>query len=553
MEFSNQLLILLWIGFIGLFIMSFQMMSEGMEKVFGRRIRMLDLPGHGLWKDIFYGVSVSAIVQSSSATMGALLGFANTGVVTLEHALGMIIGANLGTLITIQLFSFSLESVAPILLICALGVRSYAESERVKAFAQWLIGISAALLSLSLVKMISIEAASNGFMSSLAGFYSGHPLDVIFGVFVGFVMSAVLRSGTITISLMMAISLGGFFDAYLLVPIIIGANIGSCISAMIASVNGAISARRVAMLHLIFNLSGAILIGGIFLDQTVGMFPYLGVDDARRIANLQVLFNVSAAVMMIVFKGPMVILLEKVMIEKDDHIEDSMGSNIDIRLLSTPSLALTQVTQEAIKMAGLAHKVLIESMRAFVDMDSELVRKVFEQEKEINRLEHSIIDFLINLSNASSLSQEDRRWVDQLFSTVNDIERVGDHSENLAELAIERIEKKLHFSESALDELVVMHELVCDAFMKSIRSMTDGDGRLASEVIEQEKVIDEMEKSLRKTHIRRLNEGGCHPGAGVIFLDIISNLERVGDHSSNIAIAVCEHQSNGIYFGRKNS
>ena len=263
-------------------------------------------------------------------------------------------------------------------------------------------------------------------------------------------------------------------------------------------------------------------------------------DAARQIANAHSLFNLTNMLIQLPFAGLLVFIAKKVIPETPDEAKVLVGIKyLDERILETPSIALGQTLKEVLHMGNLALESYQKSMEAFLKKDEKLAQEVFKIESVINTVQREIAGYLVKLSN-TALSGDQHEIVDGLFGTVNDIERVGDHADNLAELAIYRIENSLEFSDSAIQELEIMHDRVMKSYEQALLAMKTGDVNIAKKVIEREGEIDHMEKSLRAGHIARLNKHQCSPGAGVIFLDIISNLERIGDHASKIAFAVID-------------
>ena len=260
---------------------------------------------------------------------------------------------------------------------------------------------------------------------------------------------------------------------------------------------------------------------------------------ARQIANAHTLFNITNVIIQFPFAGLIVKIAERVIPEKPEELELKTTSFIDLRMLNTPSIALKNTIKECLHMGNKAKYSLENSMIALIDKDRDAAFRTFDTEKEINQLERDILEYLIQLSNAA-ISGEDRAIVDELFNTINDIERVGDHADNIAELSMYFIEKDLTFSEESIKDINTMYEKVMKTYEMSLQSMREGSSELALKVVKMEEQVDIIERSCRSAHIYRLNNSMCNPEAGIIFLDLLSNLERISDHASNIAKAVID-------------
>ena len=323
-------------------------------------------------------------------------------------------------------------------------------------------------------------------------------------------------------------------------PILYGDNIGTCTTALISSIGASKNAQRAAVMHLTFNIIGT-LIFALILNRPI-MMVVTSIDPtniARQIANAHTLFNITNVIIQFPFAGLIVKIAERVIPEKPEELELKTTSFIDLRMLNTPSIALKNTIKECLHMGNKAKYSLENSMIALIDKDRDAAFRTFDTEKEINQLERDILEYLIQLSNAA-ISGEDRAIVDELFNTINDIERVGDHADNIAELSMYFIEKDLTFSEESIKDINTMYEKVMKTYEMSLQSMREGSSELALKVVKMEEQVDIIERSCRSAHIYRLNNSMCNPEAGIIFLDLLSNLERISDHASNIAKAVID-------------
>lgn len=523
------------IGGLGLFLYGMKMMGEGLENVAGDKMKKIfeKITSHPL-KGVATGTVVTAIIQSSSATTVMVVGFVNAGLMNLYQAASVIMGANIGTTVTTQLISFKLDKVVPIFIALGAVMVLFTKKRKYKIIGTIILGFGILFLGLDIMKdsMKPLREAPIfiNMIRSLKG-------NTILGVFVGAIMTAVVQSSSASTGILVALAGTGVLPIGVAIPILFGNNIGTCITALLSSIGTNKTARKAAMFHLVFNVIGSGLFIAFGLKGLTSIVLKLNPDDVtRQIANAHTIFNITNTVIMIPFIKYLVALVNK-MLPGEDQVQKFGTKYIDYRLLETPVIAIGQSIQELIRMAEIAKENLSLSMRAFRTEDANLINDVNENEKLINLLEHDITDFLVKISN-TEISDQEQANIISMFNIVNDIERVGDHCSNLAELASEKMNKNLEISKDALSELEDMFNYTLDAVDTSIESFRDGNVERATRVLSIEERIDDLEEELREKHIKRLNRGVCSANSGAVFLDMISNFERIGDHSVNIAEAV---------------
>ncbi|MBN2898055.1 MAG: Na/Pi cotransporter family protein [Clostridia bacterium] len=532
-------------GGLGLFLYGMNTMSEGLEKAAGDRMKsIIEMLTKNKIMGVFVGAVVTMIVQSSSATTVMVVGFVNAGIMNLTQAVGIIMGANIGTTITAQLVSIKLDAIAPIAIGMGVLINLVAKSDNVKKYAQILIGFGILFLGMDFMKdAVKPLRSYEGFTTLLSSFGSGQAMDTVLAIFTGFAITAVVQSSSATTGILVALASEGLLPIEAALPVLLGTNVGTCVTAMISSIGASKTAKRAAVIHLLFNIIGTIIFAVVLARPTIAFVTSIGNDSARQLANAHTLFNITNTLLLLPFAGLLVKLAEKfVPGGPEADLELKASKYLDERILETPSIALGQVVKETLHMANVAKESYVAAIDAFINGDGERAQHTFALEKQINLLESEIMEYLIKLSN-TNVSVHQREQIDGLFSTINDIERVGDHSDNMAELAMYKIDKNLDFSENAIKELEHMSERVYKSYDHAIDSLATGDISAARKVLEREGEIDLLEKNLRKKHIKRLNAGDCQPSSGVLFLDLISNLERIGDHASNIALAVLDNVS----------
>ena len=523
---------------LGLFLYGMNLMGNGLQKAAGDRLKkIIELLTSNRFIAVLVGIFVTGVIQSSSATTVMVVGFVNAGIMQLNQAIGVIMGANVGTTVTAQLVSFDLEAIAPVAVGIGVIIHMVTKSEKLKSYAEILIGFGILFVGMTYMKdAMSPLREVQAFKDMLVNF--GH--NPILGILMGFTLTLLVQSSSASIGILLALASQGMLPLESALPILYGDNIGTCTTALISSIGASKNAQRAAVMHLTFNIIGT-LIFALILNRPI-MMVVTSIDPtniARQIANAHTLFNITNVIIQFPFAGLIVKIAERVIPEKPEELELKTTSFIDLRMLNTPSIALKNTIKECLHMGNKAKYSLENSMIALIDKDRDAAFRTFDTEKEINQLERDILEYLIQLSNAA-ISGEDRAIVDELFNTINDIERVGDHADNIAELSMYFIEKDLTFSEESIKDINTMYEKVMKTYEMSLQSMREGSSELALKVVKMEEQVDIIERSCRSAHIYRLNNSMCNPEAGIIFLDLLSNLERISDHASNIAKAVID-------------
>ena len=532
-------------GGLGLFLYGMNLMADGLQKSAGEKLkRIVELLTSNVLMGVLVGALVTAIIQSSSATTVMVVGFVNAGIMTLPQAIGVIMGANIGTTITAQLVSLDLVGIAPLALGIGIVIYLFSKNQKTKTMAEILIGFGILFTGMDFMKeAVKPLAEYKGFTDALVAFGN----KPILGILLGFSITAIVQSSSASMGMLLALASQGLIPLAAALPILYGENIGTCVTSLISSIGASINARRAALMHLVFNVIGTIVFMLILTKPITMMVQYLNPEDvSRQIANAHTLFNVINVILLLPFSKYIVKLTMKLMPEKECEKEkDKTVFYIDERMMETPSIALSNTVKETLRMGEKAKLSLNNAMEGFLEKSKSKVDASFEEEKLINKLQKSILNYLLKLSK-TSLNYDSRESVDLLFNTVNDIERVGDHAENIAELAISTIENNLNVSKDGEKELKDLYEKVIETYNTALECMEKSDTDLACRVIKLEEQVDIMEKTCRLNHMRRLNENSCNIDAGVIFLDLLSNLERVADHSANIAQQVIKESNKNL-------
>ncbi len=526
---------------LALFLYGMNMMSAGLESVAGHKMKkIVGLFTKNRVIGVFVGALVTAIVQSSSAATVMVVGFVNAGIMNLSQAVGLIMGANIGTTITGQMVSFKLTELSPYAIVIGVVGLFFLKNDSKKEVFRIILGFGILFLGMHQMSetMVPLREVKE-FKDMIITLSSPGIGNVLMGLFVGFAFTAIVQSSSATTALLVSMAAEGSISIVAAFPMLLGANIGTTVTAMLSSIGANKTAKKAAIMHLMFNVFGSLIFLVLFIafrDNALDLMTSLGTNTKRQVANTHTIFNVVNTLMLLPFAGILVHLANKIIPGKDKEHTDI---KLDDRMIETPIVAFEVVKSEIDRMGNIALNSCDNSIKAFINRDFKLCKKVFEDEKTINQMETAIVEFLFKLSNAE-IDARERSYIDNMFNVVNDIERIGDHADNISELAVKLIEDNLTISKFAEEQLVNMAERVNKSVKQSLLSLQNQDKSLANVVIEREGEIDYMEKQLRQEHIKRLKDKLCKPVSGVTFLDVISNLERIGDHASNIALYVSD-------------
>ncbi len=526
-------------GGLGLFLYGMNIMGEGLEKSAGDRLKdLLELLTRNRFLGVLMGAIVTAIIQSSSATTVMVVGLVNAGIMDLSQAIGVIMGANIGTTMTAQLIAFKLTDIALPAIGLGAAIIIFGRNKTQRYIGQVILGFGLLFFGMQTMEGALKPLAK---MPEFVNFMTSFSKTPILGVIAGFLTTGLVQSSSATIGILQALASQGIVNLSIALPILFGDNIGTCVTALLSSIGTNITARRTAVFHLTFNVIGTIIFL-IILPLVESVVALTSSDPVRQIANAHTFFNVTNTFIQLPFSFLLVKLVTALVPGEPKIIERGL-KYIDDRLLETPSIAFTQVKKEIARMGNLALEVLQDSIDTFLNFSEEKNKMAREKETVINELARDITRYLAMLSR-TSLSEDEYNSITDLVSTVNDMERVGDHAMNVLELSEFRNEHRLPFSNIAIEELVEMSSKVQETFDLAVYSFLHWDKSSAEKIVKYEEEIDMMEKKLRLNHIKRLNEGSCNPSSGVIFLDLLTNLERVGDHSFNIASYVLNIDKN---------
>jgi len=510
-------------------------MGDALQDLAGDNLRRLiaSLTGTPL-RGVAVGALVTVIIQSSSATTVMVVSFVHVGLMNLAQGFGVIMGANIGTTITAQLIAFSIQKYAILGAVVGAALSVAGKNRRHRQLGSGLVGFALLFVGMGMMQdaMVFLRGRQDLFMA-----FNDQPW---LGMLAGALITMLVQASSATVGLTMVMASQGLLALPSAVAIIFGDNIGTTITAVLASIGGNRSAKQAAAAHVMFNVIGAVLMM-FALSPFCRLVALTSAEPARQLANAHSLFNILNTCIFLPFVTPYTSFIKRLVPDKKQAVPLEQGARfLNSHLIdASPAAGVDAVRQEMVRLGRIALGMLEECKIVLVDKDMKLVPGVLQVEKTVNELTHSIIHYSTELGQ-KGISQDLSRLLNSCVCGVGDIERMGDHAENLIEMAQFLHEKKLTFSPKANTECREMFDLVTQAVSKSVQALEREDITLANEVLALEPRIDQMEKVLRARHIERLNTGKCHPSAGVIFIDILSNLERVGDHAHNLARIVCD-------------
>lgn len=532
--------ILTMAGGLGLFLFGMELMSDSIEKVAGARLRrILEIFTTNRFMGMIVGIIFTGIIQSSSACTVMVVSFVNSGLMNLYQAAGVILGANIGTTITSQLVSFNLSKIAPLILLVGVVVMMFTKKEKVRKVAEVVVGFGILFVGLSTMSQAMANMKNEPQVVNLLMSLKNPFLATL----MGFALTAIIQSSSVTVSIVLLLANQDLLPLPITLYIILGCNIGACATAMLASMTGKKDAKRAALIHLLFNIIGTVIIYiALFVagDQIVELIKSISADNGRFVANAHTLIKIAQVIMLFPFTGWLVKMTYLIVPGEDQKVgyrESYQLKYIGDKVVFNPATAVVEVVKELERMASLAEENLNRAMNALITLDEEDIEEVYEVEKNINFLNHAITDYLVKI-NQTTLPIEDLNSLGALFHVVNDIERIGDHAENVADAARQRKEEGVSISKEAQKELGDMLEMVNKIIRYAVEMFAKSDETHMREIITLEDQVDEKERELQKKHVERLTKGECSPEAGMIFSDIVSGLERVADHATNIAFAI---------------
>lgn len=547
--------VLSMIGGLALFLFGMHVMGESLTKASGGRLeKILEKLTSNKLLAVVLGAGVTAIIQSSSATTVMVVGFVNSGIMKLSQAVGVIMGANVGTTITAWLLSlvglegdslivqlFKPESFTPILALFGVILLMFSKKEKNHDIGSILLGFAVLMFGMSTMsEAVEPLADVPEFTAILTTF-----TNPVLGVLAGTALTAIIQSSSASVGILQALSVTGVIDYRMALPIIMGQNIGTCITAMISSIGTTKNARRAALIHLYFNIIGSTVFLVLFYTANAFMkFAFLDEPaNALGIAVIHSIYNIFATCILLPFSDGLVKL--SCLTIRDSAEEAKLNAAeadfqvLDTRFLDTPPIATAQCKNVAVKMAEICKKALFQAMDLLKKYDEDKLQEVCRMESLVDRYEDELGNYLVKLSSRS-LTEKDSLTISMLLHCIGDFERISDHAVNIAQSAKEMYEKELKFSKKAEEEIIIFSALIQEIVSTSVQVFETEDVKLAKEVEPMEEVVDGLNDEIKKRHIRRLRKGKCTIELGFSLSDITTNYERIADHCSNIAISLIQ-------------
>ena len=553
-EYSTAILNV--IAGLGMFLYGMKLMGDGLQKVAGDKMRgILETLTKTRFSALIVGIIFTGVIQSSNAATVMVVSFVNAGLMNLSQAIGVIFGANIGTTVTGQLLSLDMSKYAPVILLVGVIMVMFMQHPMVKKFGEVIVGFGILFIGM-------------GTMSSAVGIVKDAPLvtstlgqlsNPFLCVFFGFAVTSILQSSSATVGILIALCGQGVVDIHHVFFMILGCNIGACISAVLTSLSGNKMAKRAACLHLSFNVLGSVLMFIVLVLGSNGvehllhimtehtctqpdqMVNGVNVFLQREVANTHTMFKV-VQVAAFFFLSPLLIKLSYILIPGEDQEEEAASTAPELAYIGghnvyNPTTAVPTGICEIVRMGNIAQENMEKAMDALLHKDENLIAEVYQTEITIDYLNTEITNYLVQI-NTLSLPVADRKMLGGLFHVVNDIERIGDHAENIADFAKTCIDQELTFSEEAVQVLKDMLDDTCEILSLALNMFSHNSEEHLQEILDLENEIDDMERQLQNNHIVRLTSDKCQAHAGMIFTDVVSGLERIADHSTNIAFSI---------------
>ena len=543
-----------------LFLYGMNLMGEGLAKVSGGKLeQILERMTNSTGKAVLLGAAVTAVIQSSSATTVMVVGFVNSGIMRLSQAVGVIMGANIGTTVTSWVLSLAgidssnffvqflkPSSFSPVLAVIGMILIMFSKSDKKRDVGSILIGFAILMFGMDTMSSAVKPLAEVKAFTNILTMFS----NPVLGMLAGLVLTAVIQSSSASVGILQALCGTGLGYATAL-PVIMGQNIGTCVTALISGIGANKNAKRAALIHLYFNLIGTILFMSLFylLDTFVG-FPFMN-DNATKlgIAVIHTIFNVFATLFLLPFaKGLEKLACLTVRDESGNPAEEQKKQEfmlLDNRFLDKPAFAVERCKQVSFQMAALSEKAIMQAVALLDNYNDDVRREIIEIENKVDRYEDELGTYMVKLAG-KNMSENDSRAISMLLHCIGDFERISDHALNISETAQEMHDKKIRFSEKAKAEIRVYTKAMIDIMELTTKVFYNGDIQLATAVEPLEEVIDGLNVELKKRHVKRLRNGECTIELGFILSDIISNYERVADHCSNIAVCLIQIHDDGF-------
>ena len=531
------------LGGLGLFFLGMKYMGEGLELAAGNKLRtLLEKITSNKFLGMLVGLVVTAVIQSSSATDAMVVGFTNAGLMELAQTVGILFGAKIGTCVTSVLLSFDIKSIVPLFIFLGVIVMMFVKKNNYKYYGQILAGFGILFFGMDMMSGALKSLNETGLIDNILSSVN----NPFIGILLGTAVTAVIQSSSASVGILMALASAGAINVDQAIFIVFGMNLGATMPAFLSAAGAKRNAKQVAILNMLITLSGVIIMTPITMLLPVAdtIEKILPGTAAAQISAAHIFFNVAMTVILLPFSGLLVKLTQKILPYHEDPEKDKMAVEfIDNRILTTPPMAVLQCEKEVARLSRLVQKNYNRSMIAFFDRDKDSIDKVIEREKVIDYLSKEITDYIVKI-NALDVEAHDHQVVAAMYSAIQDLERIGDHAENIVEYARSVIEDNLKFSDKAIGEMRDISDK-CRSLMELSFAMFNAQGgspELIERIIQMEDSVDDCKDDYKQNHIQRMDSGECDAVAGTTFLNMLIDIERIGDHAINVAFAIPNRQ-----------
>ncbi len=531
------------LGGLGLFFLGMKLMGDGLELAAGNKLRtLLEKITANKYLGMLVGLVVTAVIQSSSATAAMVVGFTNAGLMELAQTVGILFGSKIGTCMTSVLLSFDMGSIVPLFIFIGVCVIMFVKKNNYKYYGQIFAGFGILFYGMTVMSDGLKALNSDGMIDNILKSVN----NPLIGLLLGTVITAIIQSSSASVGILMALGAAGAISIEQAIFIVYGMNLGACMPAFLSAMGAKRNAKQVAILNLLITLFGVILLVPLTMLLPVSSMieSILPGNVSAQISASHIFFNVVNMVVFLPFSSLLVKLTQKILPYHEDPEKDKMAVEfIDNRILTTPPMAVLQCEKEVARLSRLVQKNYNRSLIAFFDRDKSSIEKVLDREKVIDYLSKQITDYIVKI-NGLDIEDHDRQIVAAMYSAIQDLERIGDHAENIVEYTRTVLEENLKFSDTAMNEMRDICEK-CRTLMELSFAMFNAQGaspELIERIIQVEDEVDECKDDYKMAHITRMNGGLCNAESGAVFLNMLIDIERVGDHAINVAFAIPNRQ-----------
>ena len=532
------------LGGLGLFLLGMKLMGEGLELAAGSKLRtLLEKITSKKFIAMLVGVLVTAVIQSSSATDAMVVGFVNAGLMDIYQSIGILFGSKIGTTATSLLLSFDIKAIVPIFAFAGACVITFAKKNNYRYYGQIAAGFGILFMGMTMMSdNFDFLKESDIFANTVSTL-----ANPFLGLFVGMIFTGIIQSSSASVGILMALGMSGVVDLDQCIYIIFGMNVGACVPVFLSAAGANRESKQVALSNFLTSLLAALLFSFVVLGMDVAGAPLAGLvksvpflrgSTAAQISAVHIAFNVARTIIFLPLSNLIIKLTKLILPDKSDE-DDEITVFLDSRILTTPPVAVQQTEKECARLAGLARDSFDLAMEALLDGDTKAFAKIEENEKTVDKLTHGITKYIVKI-NGLDIIDYDRKVMGAMYNAIQDLERIGDRSENIAEEADKIIKGEATFSDKALKELRTLCEVVSQILDDSFYMFTNQSKapNLTEAVLQAEDQIDEYTELFRQNHVARLSKGECNAEAGAVFIELLTNLERIGDHAVTVAFCI---------------